>query len=105
VEQEHCLAELDAVAGFERGLIDGLVVDERSVGRAQVEDSKPALVEPELGMAAGDLGIVEPNGVRVVPAQSDGTECELEPFALVGPLDHHQGGHEVFSPRLGCDGA
>ena len=47
-------------------------------------------------MAAGDLGIVEPNGVRVVPAQGHGTECELEPLSLVGPLDHEQGGHEVI---------
>ena len=54
-------------------------------------------------MAPGDLGVVEPNGVRAVPAQSQGTGHELETFTLVGPLDHEQGGHEAISPRLGCE--
>ena len=103
VKEQDGLAELDPVAGAEGGLVDGLAVDERPVGRAQVEDAIPPLFEPELGVAAGNLGIVEPNGVRVVPAQGHGTGCELEPLSLVGPLDHEQGGHEVFSPRLGCD--
>ena len=72
--EQHGLAELDPVARVEGGLIDGLAVDERSVGRAQVEDAISPLIEPELGMAAGNFGIVEPNGVRVVPAQGHGTD-------------------------------
>ena len=61
----------------------------------------PPLLEPKLSVAAGDLRIVEPNGVRVIPAQGDGTECELEPLSLVGPLDHEQGGHEVIISSAG----
>ena len=67
----------------------------------EVEDAVRPLLEPKLSVAAGDLGIVEPNGVRVVPAQGDGTECELEPLSLVGPLDHEQGGHEVIISSAG----
>ena len=85
------------------GLVDGLAVDVGPVRRAEIDDPIPVPVEPELGMAAGYLGVVEPDGVRAVPAQGHGTGHELEPFTLVGPLDDKQGGHEAISPRLGCD--
>ena len=75
----------------------GLAVDVGPVGRTQVDDPialpRSSL---QLGMAAGYLGIVEPHGVRVVPAQGHGTGLELEPLPLVGPLDDEQGGHEAI---------
>ena len=52
-------------------------------------------------MAPGDFGILEPDGVRAVPAQSQRTGRELETFTLVGPLDDGQGGHEAY--LLGSD--
>ena len=101
VKEHDRLAELDPIAGVQGGLVDGLAVDERAVRRAQIDDPIPVPVEPELGVAAGNLGVVEPYGVRAVPAQGHGTGHELEPLTLVGPLDDEQGGHEAISPRLG----
>ena len=79
-------------------LVGELAVDVGSIGRAQIDDPIRLLVLPELGMAALDLGIVEPDRVRVIPSQGHGTRLELEALALVGPLDDEQGGHEVVSP-------
>ena len=101
VEQDR-LAELEPVSRVERRLVDELAVDVGPVGRAEIDDPVRLLLLPELGMAAGDLGIVEPDRVRVIPSQGHGTRLELEALALVGPLDHKQGGHEVVSPwRIG----
>ena len=53
-------------------------------------------------MAAGNLSVVEPHRTRAVPAQGHWTGHELEPFTLVGPLNHKQGGHERFVSWAGA---
>ena len=68
VEEHDRLAELEPVARVERRLVDELAVDERPVGRAEVDDPVSLLLQPELGMAAGDLGIVEPDRRSSYPA-------------------------------------
>ena len=67
VEEHHRLAELEPVARAERRLVDRLAVDERAVGRAEVDDPVRVVDRPDLGVPAGDLGIVEPDRVRACP--------------------------------------
>jgi hypothetical protein len=62
----------------------------------QIDDAISIAFTPDLGVAPGNLGVLEPDGVRAVPAQSQRTGRELETFTLVRPLDHGQGGHEAY---------
>ena len=73
-----------------------VVVDDGSAEPFQDDDHGGAILfrhHRNLGVSAGDLGIVEPDGVRLVPTQGHGLGFQLEPLTLVGPLDHEQGGH------------
>ena len=103
LKEHDRLPELDAVARAQEGRVDRLRVHIGPIGRSQIDNTKPIPLLPELGMPAGNLGVVEPDCVRAVTAQADGPGHELEPLTLVGPLDHEQGGHEALSPRLKCN--
>ena len=92
------LAKLKAISGVQEPLVGELAIDERTVSRAEIDNPIRLFLLPELRMAARDLGIMEPDGVGVVPSQGHGSRLKLEPLALVGPLDDEQGGHEVVSP-------
>src|ERR1700753_1561463 len=56
-----CRAQLDAVAGREQlTRANRLAVDQNAVGRAQILDLPAIGAEPDLGVAPGDAGVVEP---------------------------------------------
>jgi hypothetical protein len=54
-------------------LIDELAVDISSIRRTKIDDAIDFVIEPELSMAAGNLGVVEPDRVRVFPTEGHGT--------------------------------
>ena len=82
------LADLDLVAGLEQGVLDRLAVDEGAVGAAAVVDAVAAAVQgqAELGVPAGNLGVVQADGVGGVAADAEDRPGQVELLALVDPL-------------------
>ena len=79
----------------------GLAVDERPVGRAEIDDPERVVDRPDLGVSAGNLGVVEPDGVRVVPAQGHGlVDFSSNRFPWSAPWMTNKEATEVSSPRL-----
>ena len=65
--------------------------DERAVGAAEVgEHPDPAavllLLADQLGVAAGDLGVVRQTQVALGPADDEPLAAEADDFAVVGPV-------------------
>src|SRR5262249_5205931 len=92
-DNQDRLADLDLIAGRERNLGDGLIVDEGAVGAADVAQEiafSVSVLDNQLGMAAGDFGIVEADAVNGIPAYADRGAGQLELLALVGTLDDDQ---------------
>ena len=52
-------AEKDLVVGLELGALHALPVDRDPVRRAEVDDPVGAVLAPDLGVAAGDVRIVD----------------------------------------------
>ena len=80
-------AELELVAAAEPMVADPLAVDERAVAAAQVRDGVIVLDAADFGVVAGDLGVVDLDGVRRVPPQADGRLGQLEAASLIGAAD------------------
>src|SRR5262249_2074087 len=81
------LADLDVVAGLQEDVLDRLVVDEGAVGAADVDEAVTLGGLAELGVAAGDLGVVQPDAVAGVAADAELRVGQVELFAFIGALD------------------
>ncbi len=66
---------------------DALAVDKRAVAAAQVLDREIVLDLADFGVVAGDLGVVDLDSVRRVPAQADGRLGQIEAASLIGAAD------------------
>ena len=84
VEDEAELADLDLVAGLQRGLVDALAVDVGAVERADVADDEAVALAAEVGVLARDGDVVEEDVAVGVPAGVDLVVVEQEARAGVG---------------------
>ena len=99
LKDQDRLPEPELIARSEQDRLDDrLVVEIRAIGRDEVDELEGVLDPADLGMSAGDFGVVEPDRVRVVAPQPDDLGLQLEPLPLVGPFDDEQRGHAT-APR------
>src|SRR5947209_5915702 len=87
------------VAGLQRGLADGLAVEERAVGTPHVDEAVASFDLAKLRVAPRHLGIMEPDRVAGVPTQTEHRTAELELFALVGASDYDHTRHGTPSVK------
>ena len=76
-------ADLHVVAAGELLLLHPLAVDEGAVGAVQVGDCVVAVRAAELGVLAGDFGIVNVQRTRLVAPQPNDRLVKLEACALI----------------------
>ena len=72
---------------------DALAVDERAVGAVQIDEDEIVVRAAQLGVMAGDLGVVDLDRVRGVAPQSKDGVVQLETSSLVVPANHEQRWH------------
>ena len=72
LEHDRHLADGDDVVVFEFLLRDLVAVDERAVGRVQVDDRVLRALLVDFGVLAGCLGVLDGDVIRIEPAENGG---------------------------------
>lgn len=93
-EAEFEGSKSDLLAVFEFGFGDGLVVDERAVGRAEVADADLEVAHEDLAMNAGDSGVGEQDVAVRGASNAVRTGFEFELVLAVDGSGGEQPGHE-----------
>jgi hypothetical protein len=70
-DAELRVAEPEDLSGFQNGFVDGFVVDESAVGRAEVADEDGISGDEEFAMEAGDGGVMDAEVVGGIAANAE----------------------------------
>ncbi len=85
-EHDAGAADVDHRVGRQRGAIDGLAVEQRAVGRAEVVDLRALAVPEHLDVLAGDAGVIH-GDVGVAAAADHGARLR-DRVSLAADVEH-----------------
>ena len=93
-EHQDRLADGDGVAAAKIGHLHRLAVEQCAVAATQIDELEAAAGGgTQFEVAAGNLGVVQGDGVRGVPADRDRVAGQVELLPLVHPANDDQSGH------------